>query len=267
MRACYRVAGQSEWHRGFTTNISLSGLFLATGKLQPRGTRVRVELLDKDAELALEGVVRWARQVPPALRSITSAGFGIRFFEVAELMEPLVVKDGEPANPELGPEAAFAGGGARASKADHRGGGPSEKSADLAEGRVPASGASAGSQPPAAAAVDRAAAWWAGRTTPLYRVDLATSGRFLDRFESELIDGVLFIETPRLLSPPSEVTVELRLPAPHGTMRLPAHVVLRLDADTPGAEGKQGVAVEFHDRRAALERLRSVVRELEAREL
>jgi hypothetical protein len=74
---------------GFTTNISQTGMFVATNHIYLPGTRVRVEVIDRGKNLVLESVVARALQVPAMFRGLEHQGVGLRFLRLEELFEEL----------------------------------------------------------------------------------------------------------------------------------------------------------------------------------
>lgn len=85
------------WHRGdqtpyvgYTTNISTTGMFVATNSPMAPGTRVRVEVMDRDRGFVVEGIVAHARKIRGDLARINLSGMGIRFLSVEELVRELL---------------------------------------------------------------------------------------------------------------------------------------------------------------------------------
>ncbi len=77
----FRPIGKSEAHVGYTTNISETGMFVATIRpLQP-GTELDVEVSDKRRMLRLDAVVVHARKVPPMWQRLRPSGMGVRFLQ------------------------------------------------------------------------------------------------------------------------------------------------------------------------------------------
>lgn len=78
-------------HSGFTSDISATGLFVVSRQNPTPGTRLHLEVtLQGELPLYIEGVVTRHVQVPPELRQVVKAGFGVRFLLGAELMAELV---------------------------------------------------------------------------------------------------------------------------------------------------------------------------------
>ena len=82
--------GEPHAYPGYTTNISLTGMFVATRSPLPPGTRLRVEVLEGDRGFMVEGVVAHARQIRGELMRLTQPGMGVRFLSVEDLVRELV---------------------------------------------------------------------------------------------------------------------------------------------------------------------------------
>jgi PilZ domain-containing protein len=81
--------GDPTSYVGYSTNISMTGMFLATNSPLPSGSRIRVEILGERG-FALEGVVAHARRVRPELARVSQSGMGVRFLSVEELVRDLI---------------------------------------------------------------------------------------------------------------------------------------------------------------------------------
>ena len=73
---------------GYSTNISMAGMFIATNSPLVAGSRVRVELVDRERGFMVEGVVVHARKLH--LEKLTQSGMGVRFLDVEELVRELI---------------------------------------------------------------------------------------------------------------------------------------------------------------------------------
>ncbi|HYN20164.1 MAG TPA: PilZ domain-containing protein [Thermoanaerobaculia bacterium] len=82
--------GETKANQGYTTNISLTGMFLATHNPLPPGTRLRVEVLEADRGFIVEGIVVHARRVRGELMRLSQPGMGVHFLSVEELVRELV---------------------------------------------------------------------------------------------------------------------------------------------------------------------------------
>src|SRR3954463_14582575 len=141
--------GDPTAYIGYTTNISLTGMFVATNSPVSSGSRVRVEVVDRDRGFMVEGVVAHARKSPLELARLNQSGMGIRFLSVEELVRELM-----PAGLAGGTEEIPQG-------APPRGGPPAAPAAAAAAGRDPGlsrrrAAAVASAFPAAGAATSRA---------------------------------------------------------------------------------------------------------------
>jgi hypothetical protein len=82
--------GDPTAYIGYTTNISLTGMFVATNSPVSSGSRIRIEVVDRDRGFMVEGVVAHARKSPPELARLNQSGMGIRFLSVEELVRELM---------------------------------------------------------------------------------------------------------------------------------------------------------------------------------
>jgi hypothetical protein len=87
-------------HRGYSTNISATGMHIATATPLPPQARLRIEVIHGDRGFLIEGVVAHRRAVHPELMKVTQPGMGVRFLGAEELIR------------ELFPREAAAGGSA-----------------------------------------------------------------------------------------------------------------------------------------------------------
>ncbi len=85
----FRTIGEKETHVGYTTNVSATGMFVATIRPLPPGTEVDVELKGKKCPLRLDAVVVHARKVPATWQRIHPSGMGVRFLAPTESAEGL----------------------------------------------------------------------------------------------------------------------------------------------------------------------------------
>src|SRR6187549_988371 len=86
--------GEPHAYPGYTTNISLTGMFIGTRNPLPPGTRLRIEVLEGDRGFMVEGVVAHARQIRGELMRLTQPGMGVRFVSVEDLVRELVPPSG-----------------------------------------------------------------------------------------------------------------------------------------------------------------------------
>lgn len=93
--------GSEIRHVGFTTNISSTGMYIATKRPIGKGTRIRAEVGPEGKAFICEAEVAHALQVTPALQTVRQPGMGIRFLPIEELVGELI--------PELGAAASGRG--------------------------------------------------------------------------------------------------------------------------------------------------------------
>jgi hypothetical protein len=95
------VEGNPKEHKGYTTNVSLTGMFVASTHLPAKGAKVTVEYVDHGQPVRLEGLAVRVKQVPIELRRVQPAGFGVRFTQNARGVRPLM-PDEESTSPDSG---------------------------------------------------------------------------------------------------------------------------------------------------------------------
>jgi hypothetical protein len=98
--------GDPTAYIGYTTNISLTGMFVATNSPVSSGSRIRVEVVDRDRGFMVEGVVAHARKSPLELARLNQSGMGIRFLSVEELVRELMPAGFAGGTEEIPQEAA-----------------------------------------------------------------------------------------------------------------------------------------------------------------
>src|SRR5689334_20709238 len=82
--------GEPTSYSGYTTNISMTGMFIATNSPVPQGSRIRIEVIDQDRGFMVEGVVAHARKIRGDLARLNQSGMGVRFLSVEELVRELI---------------------------------------------------------------------------------------------------------------------------------------------------------------------------------
>ena len=85
----FRPLGGEDSSVGYTLNISATGMFVATIRPLPPGTRLDVEVRDKQRSLRLNAVVIHARKVPATWQRIHPSGMGLRFLDPTAKSENL----------------------------------------------------------------------------------------------------------------------------------------------------------------------------------
>ena len=71
-------------NRGYSMDLSATGIAIKTNKVYPPGTEVLVRLDMDGMILTARGTVRWARQVPPLLIAYTRCGMGLEFTALSD---------------------------------------------------------------------------------------------------------------------------------------------------------------------------------------
>jgi Tfp pilus assembly protein PilZ len=84
------AGARGEPRRGYATNISAGGMYIATGTPSTSRTRLRIEIGEPPDDFAVEGVVAHSKRLAPELRMLGLAGMGIRFLPVQELVSELL---------------------------------------------------------------------------------------------------------------------------------------------------------------------------------
>jgi len=91
LKVRYGEKGKGFSGTGLTNDVSATGLFVLSSSSPRPGTRVHLEVtLPGDVLMFIEGVVARQVVVPPELRQVVKAGFGVRFLLGTELMAELV---------------------------------------------------------------------------------------------------------------------------------------------------------------------------------
>ena len=71
--------------RAYTHDIGAMGLFVLTSKMEKKGLMLNLEVdLPDIGTVKLQGVVAWTKWVPPALRNVQYAGFGVKVSNAPE---------------------------------------------------------------------------------------------------------------------------------------------------------------------------------------
>ena len=90
-------AGQ-KIHRGYSTNISATGMHISTANPLPPYSRLRIEVIHGDRGFLIEGVVAHRRAVHPELMKVTPPGMGVRFLSPDELIREIFPAKSGPAS-------------------------------------------------------------------------------------------------------------------------------------------------------------------------
>jgi hypothetical protein len=226
--------GEPHTYPGYTTNISTTGMFLATNSPLPPGTRLRVEILAGDRGFMVEGVVAHARKTRNDLMRLTQPGMGIRFLAVEELVRELIPAiTGDTEEIPEAPSAPPPAGAAPSPPAPER---PAPAPAPR-----PAEGGGA------------------------FNMGFASPSEFLEIYQRDILNGGLFVSTRYPGRLQEIVRIELRPPLPGAApIVLRARVVQRFEPQE-GSFGPNllaGMGVEILDLPAVLVELRPIVEKL-----
>jgi Tfp pilus assembly protein PilZ len=83
------VHGDEQPRTAFINDISTTGVFVTTAYPVPRGTEIRIEIIDGAVSYTVEAVVARRVWVAPDLRRLGPSGMGARFLSPDELVERL----------------------------------------------------------------------------------------------------------------------------------------------------------------------------------
>jgi len=90
--------------KGYTTNLSDGGMFVATTSPYRSGKRLRLEVGEEAVAFSVEGRVAHSRLLAPELHKLGISGMGVEFLSVGELVAELL---GRESKGEGGKAAAF----------------------------------------------------------------------------------------------------------------------------------------------------------------
>lgn len=249
---------------GYSTNISMAGMFIATNSPLVAGSRVRVELVDRERGFMVEGVVVHARKLH--LEKLTQSGMGVRFLNVEELVRELI-PGGFAETPENAATDGF----------------PIELLREAAAHPVPSMPPvptpvepPPEPPPPPPVAAPPGVPWKAAPPPPVAAVD-SSGGTFTVRFTSvedflavyrrDLLQGGLFVSTRFPARLGESVLVELFPPGPAAeAVMVRARVVQRFEPHT-GDEPNllSGMGLELMDLPALAALLEPVIARLQAK--
>jgi hypothetical protein len=244
-------------HRGYTTNLSATGMHIATADPLPPRSRVRVEVIHGERGFVIEGIVAHRRAVNPELAKVTQQGMGVRFLSPDELIRHLFLADPPPAEPpQAEPVPAVQARAGDADGAMSQGEAVEPARAGSEEKTVEASRAEARdltSEP------DR----YSAPSPPeehVFSLHFASATDFLGVFRRDLVNGGLFVATGRPGKLGEFVSIDLHPPSPGARpVRLQARVVKRFEPQQGSGALLVGMGVELLDLPGALARLQPLV--------
>jgi hypothetical protein len=246
---------------GFTTNVSATGMFLATTQVLQPGERVRVELLDSKNGAMLEGQVVRVHRVTMALRHVDTPGAGVRFLPPEELVAAIVpaVKSRAVARPDgrapVETVRVAAGSGLEGSSPAAPLGTP-DAPTPARRPETPGGGNAGGVGD---GNVDNG-------NTVVVPVEFSDRSSFLSVYHRDLSSGSLFVSTDVPAALKQQVTVELVTPPPvRRTLRFRAEVARRFEPEAavgPGRNLLAGVGLRLLDPAVVRAELEPVIAEL-----
>jgi Tfp pilus assembly protein PilZ len=252
--------GEPTPYIGYTTNISTTGMFIATNSPVAGGSRIRVEVVDRNRGFMVEGVVAHARKIGGDLARASLSGMGVRFLTVEELVRELF-PSGLGSTEEI-PRA------------------PSlpDTPETLTEPKLPEPPSPPPSSPPPAFHAEPVAAQppapppFQPRPAPqpvgegAFSVYFISAEEFLEVYRRDILQGGLFVSTLHPARIQESVMVELYPPLPGAApVTLRARVVHRFEPHSGEAGGLNllsGMGLELFDLPALVEQLQPVVNRL-----
>jgi Tfp pilus assembly protein PilZ len=258
--------GDPTTYVGYTTNISMTGMFIATNSPMAGGSRIRIEVIaDRDRGFMVEGVVAHARKVRAELVRVTQSGMGVRFLTVEELVRELfpaalmqmetteeIPKASTPPDTVVGPELPE----------------PPDPLPDLLSSFAPLPEP----PPPPPPPVPPPSPFLSRPAAPrpvgegAFSIRFASTDEFLEVYRRDILQGGLFVSTLHPARIQEAVTVELHPPLPGADpILVRARVVQRFEphsGDAGGLNLLSGMGLELIDLPALVERLQPIVHRL-----
>ena len=71
-------------YKSYIADLSDTGVYLKTNRVFDPGTHIYMSIEVHNESFECEGMVRWAKRVPPGLERVTRCGMGIKFKEVPQ---------------------------------------------------------------------------------------------------------------------------------------------------------------------------------------
>lgn len=260
--------GEPTPYVGYTTNISMTGMFIATNSPMGGGARIRVEVVDRDRGFMVEGVVAHARKISGEMARISLSGMGVRFLTVEELVRELIpsaVGSAEaiprppspqdplnelemPAPPVVEPPSEPQAAPFLRRRTD-----ASPPSPEPVPAPIPPSAPPRPVGPPVLG-------------EGAFSVHFTSAEEFLEVYRRDILQGGLFVSTLHPARIQESVVVELYPPLPDAEpITLRARVVHRFEphsADAGGHNLLSGMGLELFDLPALVEQLHPVVSRL-----
>lgn len=237
--------GETTARSGFTTNISSGGMYIGANHVMPRGTRLRIEVMDPANGFMVEGVVARAERSRPELRSVRSSGMGVRFLAVDELVAELFPKAESVPSTSTGHLAPTSKPSPDPT--------PSPVPRPVESPEIAGSSSSLQTETPA---VQPPQSTRGGKQLRGFAVRYATIDDLRSTYERDIRNGGLFISTQDPADRGDTVVIEIRPPQDLGSpFRLRARVVHTFERGTQGGTHEAnllaGMGVEWLDPEAA----------------
>jgi Tfp pilus assembly protein PilZ len=257
--------GEPTSYIGYTTNISMTGMFIATNSPMPSGVRVRIEIVDRDRGFMVEGVVAHARKIRGELARLSQSGMGVRFLSVEELVRELIpAVFGQTEEIPRDPDRASV------SPLESPTGEPEapvEHAAPPAPAPAPTPVAPPPEPFPPAAAAPFTPEKLAAPVTASggsFSVSFASTDEFMEVYRRDILQGGLFVSTRYPARLQETVLVELHPPIPTAEpLTVRARVVQRFEPSSdPYASPNllSGMGLELLDLPLLVEKLQPVMR-------
>lgn len=244
--------GDPHAYPGYTTNISLTGMFIASRSPLPPGTRVRIEVLEGDRGFMVEGIVAHARKIRGELMRLSQPGMGVRFLGVEDLVRELIPAgyggDEPPVPPAPEPALPLPAGAVE------------RESAWAPVQAVPGPSPVRPSPPPPPRTGEPIPTPRDGGGT--FAVHFLSPSEFLEVYRRDIVNGGLFVSTRYPGRLQETVNVELYPPFPQAEpVLVRARVVQRFEpsGDSFGPNLLSGMGVELLDVHGVVERLQPFV--------
>jgi hypothetical protein len=234
-------------------------MFIATNSPMAGGSRIRVEVVDRDRGFMVEGVVAHARKIRGDMARVSLSGMGVRFLTVEELVRELIPSAVGTEEIPLGPVADTP-----------------EASTELELPEPPNPSLSA--PPPTFEPIPEPllapapVPSFQPRPVPrpvgegAFSVHFTSAEEFLEVYRRDILQGGLFVSTRHPARIQESVVVELYPPLPGAEpVTLRARVVHRFEphSNEPGGLNLlSGMGLELFDLPALVEQLQPVVSRL-----
>jgi Tfp pilus assembly protein PilZ len=261
--------GEPTPYVGYSTNISMTGMFIATNSPMAGGTRIRIEVVDRDRGFMVEGVVAHARKIRGDLARINQSGMGVRFLTVEELVRELIpaaLGQTEPIPPPSSPPDTVALTELEMPELPA----PPPPAPPPEPFPAPAPPPRVEAPPPAPAPTPYSQ--YPHRPVPrpvgegAFSVRFTSPEEFLEVYRRDILQGGLFVSTRHPARMQEAVMVELHPPLEHAEpILLRARVVQRFEphsGDAGGLNLLSGMGLELLDLSALVEQLQPLVHRL-----